>query len=129
METRYIDVDKKWGIVIIYDFNVEEEQDELEAIMQSFGMSIRNSEKSLRILSTFNSGMAVSDTILKMSAVFIGDATSNAQWWSTIAHELHHVATTITDYYGKPYYKEGSAYLHGYLFQRIVEEIAVPCAE
>lgn len=127
MTTRYIDVDGKWGIVIVYDFDTESEYDELAAIMRSFGLSIRNISKSLRILSTPNSGMAVSADDLRMSVAFIGDATSTSEWWSTVAHELHHISTAIIDHFDEPYYGEGDAYLHGFLLQRVVEEIAIPC--
>lgn len=127
MRTKYIDVDGKWGIVIVYDYNTSEEYDELYAIMRSFGMRIRNINKSIMILSTYNSGMSLSLNDVRMSVVFISDATSSSEWWSTIAHELHHVATAIIDYYGEPYYGEGDAYLHGYLLQRVVEELAEPC--
>lgn len=127
MKTAYIDVDDKWGIVIIYDFDTEYEYNELEAIMKSFGMNTRNTNKAIRILSTKNSGMAVSREDIKMSALFIGNTTSIPEWWSTVAHELHHAATAIIDYYNEPYYGEGDAYLHGYLLQQVVEQMAIPC--
>ena len=128
MQKKYIDVDDKWGIIVIYDFNINNDYDELEAIMDSFGMTTRNIAKSMQILKTKNSGMAISDNKLKMSAVFIANATSNAQWWATVAHELHHVATNIIEYYNENDQEEPNAYLHGYLFQKVVEEIATPCA-
>lgn len=127
MKTEYIDVDGKWGIVVVYDYDVDDEYNELFAIMRSFRMNMRRVNKSLRILSTPNSGMAVSLDDLKMSAIFVSNATSTSEWWSTIAHELHHVSTAIIDYYNEPYYGEGDAYLHGYLLQRVVEQIAKPC--
>ena len=103
MQTKYIDVDEgKWGIVLIYDFDVMD-WDEMAAIMESFGMRERNIGRSIRILSTFNSGMTISKPTLRMSALFIGDATSNAQWWDTISHELVHVEQAILEYYGEDY--------------------------
>lgn len=127
MKTEYIDVDGKWGIVIVMDFDTEYEYDELVAIMESFGMRHRNIEKSMRILSTYNSGMAISRDDIRMSCVFIAPTTSNTQFWNTVAHEMNHVATAIVDYYGEPYDGEGMAHLHGYLLQKVVEEIATPC--
>ena len=127
MKTEYIDVDGKWGIVIVLDFDTEREWLELDAIMNSFGMRKRNIEKALNVLSTYNSGMAVSRDDIRMSCVFIAHTTSKSQFWNTVSHELNHVATAIIDYYGEPYDSEGTAYLHGYLLQRVVEEIAMPC--
>lgn len=127
MKTEYIDVDDKWGIVIVLDFDTEYEWNELSAIMDSFGMRQRNINKAINILSTYNSGMAISRDDIRMSCVFIAKTSSKSQFWNTVSHELNHVANAIIDYYGEPYDSEGTAYLHGYLLQRVVEEIATPC--
>lgn len=128
METGYIEVgDDKWGIVIVYNFDTENEYKPLSAIMRSFGLRERNINRSLRILSTFNSGMTISVPELRMSVIFIGDATSESQWWSTITHELLHAQQAILDYYGVGWEGESSAYTIGYLTQRAMEEIGKPC--
>ena len=127
MKTEYIDVDGKWGIVIVMDFDTEYEEYDLSAIMSSFGMRKRSISKALSVLSTLNSGMAVSRDDIQMSCVFISPTSSYSQFWNTVSHEMNHVATAIIDYYGEPYDSEGAAYLHGYLLQRVVEEIATPC--
>jgi hypothetical protein len=63
-----------------------------------------------------------------MSLVFIGEATSEDQWWDTIAHEiLDHVKWAICVYYGVEFGGEDSAWLTGYLMRLIVKEIAPPC--
>ena len=129
MQTKYIDIDNgKWGIILVYNFDMTD-WDKMAAIMESFGMRERNIRRSIRILSTFNSGMTVSKLPLRMSAVFIGDAISNEQWWDTISHELFHVEQSILEYYGEDWEGEPPAYLSGYLLRRVVEEIAEPCRE
>ena len=127
MTTKYIDVDNgKWGIIVIYHFNILD-FDELAAIMESFGMSERNINKSMKILSTYNSGMTISNDGIRMSAVFIGPPSSNSQFWNTVNHELLHVEQAILDYYGEDWDGEPPAYLAGYLLKRVVEEISEPC--
>lgn len=127
MKTRYIDVGEgKWGIVLIFDFTVDDGQD-MAAIMRSFGMSGKSTKKALYILSCYDTGMTVSQDELRMSAVFIGKASSRSQWWNTVNHEMLHVGTAVIDYYGEDYDGEPAAYLQGYLMQRVVEEIAEPC--
>ena len=37
METAYIDVDGKWGVIICYDFDMFD-WDDMRAIMRTFGM-------------------------------------------------------------------------------------------
>lgn len=123
MKTEYIDIPKeKWGILFICDFGEDDERD-LYAIMRSFNISERNASKSIKILSTYNSGMAVSNFDLRMSAMFIGKPSSNAQFWNSVVHETAHVASAIVDYYDEPCDGEAIAYLQGYIFQCIVEQI------
>ncbi len=127
MKTKYIDVgDGKWGIILIYDYT-EDDYEDMAAIMRSFGMREKNIKKALNILTCYDTGMTVSQEDLRMSAVFIGKASSRGQWWNTVNHEMLHVGTAIIDYYGEDYDGEPAAYLQGYLMQRVVEDIAEPC--
>lgn len=127
METVYIDIpEKKWGILLNYNFDMQD-WDDMSAVMLSFGMPLRRVQFAIRVLSTPNSGLAISNDDLRMSAIFIGKPTSNAQFWDSIAHELKHVGDAIISYYDEKSDGENSAYLQGYLLRRVVEEIAQPC--
>ena len=117
----------EWGIVVVLDFDTEYEHDIMVEQMRSFGMTIRNAEKAIRILSNYNTGMAVSNETLKMSAIYISKATSPSQFWDSCAHELAHVVTHIIDAYDVPYYSEDAAYLSGFLMRQLVEAIGEPC--
>ena len=126
MVTKYVDIDGKWGVLINYNYD-ETDYIDIEAVLRSFGMSYRNIDMSLKILSTFNSGMAISSDDLRMTSIYISKATSNAQWWSTCVHELKHCSDAIISYYGEELDGEPSAYTIGYLMLRVVQEIAEPC--
>lgn len=127
MESKYIDIpNKKWGIVVVYDFDILD-WDELASIMESFGMNRRNINKSLQILSNFNTGMAVSKQDIQMSAVFISNATSASEFWSTVIHEFIHIADAILEYYGESWSGEPAAYLVGYLVKEFCEKVGFPC--
>ena len=117
----------EWGVVVVWDFDTEKEHDVLVEGMRSFGMSIRDAERALNILSAYNTGMAVSNKVLKMSAIYISDTTSMAEFWDSVAHELSHVVTAIIDNYDVPYYSEDAAYLAGFLMRQFVLEVAEPC--
>ena len=117
----------EWGVVVVYNFDTDYEHDVLVEQMRSFGMSIRNAEKALRILSNYNTGMTISNETLKMSAIYISDATDAEQFWDTCAHELAHVATTIIDAYDVDYRSEDAAYLAGFLMRQLVHQIGEPC--
>lgn len=127
MKKVYIEIpEESWGIIFCFDFD-RNDFSNIEAICKGFGMSTLAIKRSLNILSTFNSGMTISNEDLKMSAVFIGKPTSNAQFWNTISHECSHLVDAIAKFYGIESGTEKRAYLQGYVFQRIVEEIAEPC--
>lgn len=126
METTYIDVDGKWGIVVVFNYDVDYEANDLLAIMRSFGMTRKNANRALNILSNYNTGMSISNDDLRMSAIFISKATSNSEWWSTCLHEIRHAAQAIIEYYGADW-GEDDAYLTGFLTKQVVEKIAEPC--
>lgn len=117
----------EWGVAVVYNFDTYLEHDVMVEQMRSFGMSIRNAEKALSILSSYNTGMAVSNETLKMSAIYISEATSPSQFWDSCAHELAHVVTAIIDAYDVPYDSEDAAYLSGYLMRQLVKEVGEPC--
>lgn len=127
MVTKYIEVPPhKWGIVIVMDYDVDDEYDELMATLRSFGLPPMQSRKALNILSNYNTGMAISNPDIRMSAIFISKATSPSEWWSSCLHELRHVAQAIIDYYGADW-NEDDAYLTGFLAKRAVEVLGEPC--
>ena len=126
MITKYIDIDGKWGVLINYAFD-EFDMDDIAAVLYSFGLSEKDIDKSLNILSECNTGMAISSPNLKMTSIYIGKTSSVSQFWSTVNHELYHTEQAILDYYGEDWHGEPPAYLAGYLLQRVVEEVAEPC--
>lgn len=127
MVTKYLEVgDKDWGILVNYDFDMLD-WDDMAAAMYTFGMNQRAINKAIRVLSTPNSGMAISNNDLRMTSIYIGRATSPSQFWNSLNHELYHATTAIIDYYGEPYDQEPAAYLHGELMRLAVEEIGEPC--
>lgn len=126
MENKYIDVGKKWGVVVNYDYDLMD-YDEMWAIMRSFGLTSKNADKALKILSNYNTGMAITNDDLKMSTIFISKASSPSEWWNTAIHELKHVADAIISYYGVEWDGEDAAYLTGHMTKQLVEAVGEPC--
>lgn len=126
MKTAYIDVNGYWGVVVNYDYDLMD-YDDLWAIMRSFGLNDRSSKRALQVLTSYNTGMAVSQDDLRMSAVFISKATTSGEWWSTAIHEIKHVADAIISYYGVNWDGEDAAYLTGYMVKQLVEKVGEPC--
>ena len=126
MENKYIDVGKKWGVVVNYDYDLMD-YDEMWAIMRSFGLTSKNANKAIKILSNYNTGMAITNDDLKMSTIFISKASTPSEWWNTAIHELKHVADAIISYYDVEWDSEDAAYLTGYMTKQLVEPVCEPC--
>ncbi len=124
MKTVYLDVPrKKWGVIVVFDYDVDYEYRELKAVMMSFGLDIDHVDEAIGVLSEPNTGMTVSNHSLCMSVVFISDATSKSEWFDTAFHELYHVCNAIIDYYGVSCESEDAAYLMGYLTKEFIEKV------
>lgn len=126
----YQDIDGHWGVLFVYDYDIDSDYDAIEEMLYSFGLETNNVRKSMRILAEPNTGMAVTQPLLKMSVVFISHATSRGQWVDTIMHELDHVQSAICEYYDVDPGSEEAAYLQGYLARvatPIIEEICPVC--
>lgn len=127
MVTEYFEIgDNKWGVILCYDYDARDYED-MWAIMRSFGVSNMKAEEALDVLAHRNTGMTVSNMDIRMSVVFISDATGEHEWWDTLAHELYHVNNAVIDYYGVGWDGEPPAYLQGYLFHKIMDRIGFNC--
>ena len=128
MNTKYVDIDNgKWGVIICYDYDFMD-ADDIWAICRSFGLSDAKANEAVRVLNDMNTGMTISNADIRMSVVFISDATSRDEWLNTLAHELKHVNDAIIDYYGVRWDGEPAAYLTGYLFQKVVNKLGYVCS-
>lgn len=117
MKERYIDIDGHWGVILIYGFD-EADAARLAAIMDSFGMDDGKIDYSLSVLYGLNSGMTISREDLTMSVIFLGDATSQEQFFDTLAHEIDHVQYAINHFYDIAEGGEDAAWLQGYIMRR-----------
>ena len=126
MESAYLDIDSKWGVIVCYDYDTLD-YDDIWAICKTFGMSDKNIRKALSILSAYNTGMTVSNPDIRMSVIFVSSATSPSEWWNTAVHELKHTADAIIRYYDVDWAGEDAAYLTGHLTKQLVEKVSEPC--
>ena len=128
MQTKYLDVDGHWGIVLCYDLRRLDEY-EMRSDMIAFGMRGPNIDRAVdTLLFNRNTGMCISRDDIRMSLVFIGNATGGDQQWDTIAHEcLYHVIHAIHEYYGIPFGSEDGAWLTGYVMRKAVQLLGEPC--
>ena len=127
MQTEYVDVRGKWGIVLCYDLDLDDDVDIMNYMM-SLGSDEEGAYKAVDVLfGQENAGLCVTNMALRMSLIFIGDADSAEQWWDTLSHELYHVQQAIIEYYGVRPDTEDAAWTMGYLMRKSVELVAPPC--
>lgn len=119
MKTSYLDLEGHWGIVCVYDYNVEEEYDELASVLKSFNVPLRQIRCSLEILSSPNTGMTVTFPEIRMTLVMISRATSKDQFFSTVAHEAYHAVCGIIRYYDREICSEDAAYTMGEVMRQM----------
>ena len=127
MQTEYVDVRGKWGIVLCYDLDLDDDVDIMN-YMVSLGSDEEGAYKAVNVLfGQENAGLCVTNMALRMSLIFIGDADSAEQWWDTLSHELYHAQQAIIEYYRVPPDTEKAAWTMGYLMRKSVELVAPPC--
>lgn len=128
MKSEYIDVKGYWGVAIGYDLQPLDEYHVRQTLI-TIGVKSRDIEKAIDVLfGEMNSGLCVSLPELQMSLIYIGRATSEDQFWDTLAHELlDHCQYAIRIYYDVPEGTEDSAWLTGYLMRKAVQQIGEPC--
>lgn len=118
MKKHYVDVDGYWGVLFVYDFDGWD-SDEIVYIMRVFGVDESTIDKSIDVLYGINGGMTISRDDEKMSAIFVGQASTTEQFFDTLTHEIDHVQDAIDRWYGVPQGSEDSAWLQGYIMRGI----------
>jgi len=124
MKTSYLDLDGHWAVVVAYDYDVDREYDDLANMIESFGVSPKQTRRSLEILAAPNTGMTVTFPEIRMSLVMISRATSKDQLFNTIAHEMYHTTCGIIRYYGKEMCSEDAAYTMGELMRQVITKLS-----
>lgn len=120
MEKHYVDIDGYWGVLFVYDFDILD-IDELADIMANFGVGDSEIRYAMRVLYGLNGGMTISQPDVGMSVIFVGEASSKEQFFDTLAHEIDHAQSAITEVYGVDYGSEDAAWLQGYIMRGITK--------
>ena len=113
MKTEYFDIgDDDWGIVLCYDYDVDD-YGKLWRIIRTFGVPDDNAQAAMGVLSKPDTGMTITSMQDMMSVILISRATSDAEWFDTLVHELKHVVEHISEFYRVDPKSEAAAYLQG----------------
>lgn len=129
MTSSFIEIRDKWDLLFCYALRRMDEY-EIRAMLMSLGMrGAKIDEATDVLLFEKNTGFCISNERLRMSVIFIGEATSEEQFWDTVVHELGHCANHICEYYGVPLNGEDYSWTLGYLMRMVVSKVAPPCVD
>lgn len=112
-----IDIQKKWLLFVFTGNN------HLLKYLNKIDCSSYDIRKAIRITKSINSGFTFTNPEYKTTIMYISRASSRAQWFNTLVHELKHVQTHICSYYNVSEKGEEAAYLIGYLMYKIMKYI------
>lgn len=115
----------KWYILIYYNVNINDADDIMDTLL-SLGCPYASAKQSVNILTRRkNTGMTYTDMNNKFSLVCISHATSKAEMFNTVVHELKHVQSHICEYYNVEEDGEQAAYLIGYMARRVYKILQI----
>ena len=119
MVAQYIKLGKRdWSVLVYYNVG-KEDFVEIEDSLLQVDCQEHELKRALAVLRHKNTGFTFSNSDYKMSIVCIGKATSVSEFVNTTIHEAKHVQSHICSFYGIDENSETSAYLIGYLVQRM----------
>lgn len=126
MIKQYIAVaNDKWYILIYYNVNINDADAIMDTLL-SLGCPYSSAKKSVNILTRHrNTGMTYTDTDNRFSFMCISLATSKAEMFNTVVHELKHVQSHICEYYDVKESSEEAAYLIGYMARRVYKVLQI----
>lgn len=122
MKKHYIDIVGKWAFIFAYLIE-EKDLGEVGDWLEALGSSDEEIYEAQHLLMKLNKGLTKSNSNLRMSVMCIGNATSEAQWWDTVNHEIDHLQGRIMNYYDVEAGSESAAYLQGYIMRKIIEAL------
>lgn len=113
MKTEFFNIgDDDWGIVLCYDYDVED-YGRLWSIIRAFGMPDDKAQAAMGVLGKPDTGMTITSMEDMMSVMLISRATSDAEWFDSLIHEVKHVVEHISEFYRVDPKSEPAAYLQG----------------
>lgn len=118
MKKHYIDIVGKWAFIFAYDIG-ERDLGEVGDWLEALGARPRDIYRAQKVLMGVNTALTFNSQNLRMSVMCIGHASSDAQWWDSINHEIDHLQNAIIHYYDIRHDSEEAAYLQGYIMRKI----------
>lgn len=104
---------RDWWVMVFYNARTEEELRKVNGALMSAGCPDKMIAEALANMEGWNSGYTFSNMKSRTSVLVIGKATSAAQMFDSIVHEMKHLSEHVSEYYGVNPQEELAAYLQG----------------
>ena len=100
-------------VTALYDLQTEDDFDEMEVQLLRHGCRISDVEEAVEVLHGWNKGFTFTNYETRSSVMVMGKATSGAEMFNSIVHELKHLVENVSSYYRLDPKRELAAYLQG----------------
>lgn len=114
----FINIQNKWQLFVFLNTTKY-----LMHLLNKIECDNKDINTAIKIVNSINSGFTFTNPKYRMTIMYVSKASSRAQWFNTIVHELKHVQSHICSYYHISEDGEEAAYLIGYLMQRLIKYI------
>ena len=117
--------DRDWYIMVTYDIQTVGDLSEVEKSLLSVGCRVQTVRAAVDTLVEPDTGFTFTSFDNRLTLMFIGRATSAAQMYDTIQHELKHATEHISEYYHLDPKGERAAYLQGEIARQMFPAAAL----
>ena len=121
---RFFIGERDWMVTALYDIRTDDDFDEMEVQLLMCGSGLRSAEEAVAVLHGSNKGYTFTNYETRSSVMAMGKATSGAQMFDSIVHELKHLVEHVSSYYGLDPKEELAAYLQGEVGRQMFPVVA-----
>lgn len=118
------EIPKPWWVMVLCGIKTEADLDKTYGSILSAGAGRERADTALSVLSEPNSGYIFTDGTKCFSLIAISKATSYAELFNTVTHEINHLTAHICERFGYPTDGEKSAYVQGEIGEGMYPVIA-----
>lgn len=125
------EIPQPWWVMTYCGISTDADLDKAFGAILSAGAGREKAEKAAQVLKEPNSGYIFTDSSKCFSLIMISSATSYAELFNTITHEIDHLTAHVCERFGYDTDGEKSAYIQGEIgegiYPLVVETVCPKC--
>lgn len=107
------EIPQPWWVMVLCSIKSDEDLEKTYGAILSAGAGRERADIALNVLSNHNSGYIFTDPNKCFSLIAISKATSYAELFNTVTHEINHLTAHICERFGYSTDGEKAAYIQG----------------